>query len=106
MPTRVVFTGLDGSLLDRDRYALDTALPALEHMERAAVPWIPVTSKTFAEVQHYRQLLGNVHPFVVENGGAIFIPQATFRSPFQARCCATVTRWWSGARRTMTWWPG
>jgi mannosyl-3-phosphoglycerate phosphatase len=79
--TTVVFTDLDGSLLDRDTYAWDAASLALEHIRRNAVPWIVVTSKTRAEVQHYRKLLGNNHPFVVENGGAIFIPHGYFPFP-------------------------
>lgn len=76
--TTVVFTDLDGCLLDRDSYAWDAAIPALERIERNAVPWIPVTTKTRVEVQRYRQLLGHSHPFVVENGGAVVIPQGYF----------------------------
>jgi mannosyl-3-phosphoglycerate phosphatase len=76
--TTVVFTDLDGSLLDRDTYRWDATIPALEHVERRAVPLVLVTGKTRAEVQGWRQRLGNNHPFVVENGGAVFIPQGYF----------------------------
>lgn len=76
--TTVVFTDLDGSLLDRDTYRWDATIQALEHIERHAVPWVLVTGKTRAEVQGWRHRLNNNHPFVVENGGAVFIPQGYF----------------------------
>jgi mannosyl-3-phosphoglycerate phosphatase len=74
----VVFTDLDGSLLDRNSYSWDAAIPALERIAKRGTPWILVTSKTRAEVQRWRQLLGNNHPFVVENGGAVYVPREYF----------------------------
>ena len=74
----VVFTDLDGTLLDHDTYEWDAAEPALRLLRDRGVAWVLVTSKTRAEVEHWRRVLGNDHPFVVENGGAIFVPDAYF----------------------------
>ncbi len=74
----VIFTDLDGTLLDRDTYSWEAAKPALEHLKRRGIPWILVTSKTRAEVEGWRRVLGNQHPFIVENGGAAFVPPGYF----------------------------
>jgi mannosyl-3-phosphoglycerate phosphatase len=79
--TPIVFTDLDGSLLDRDTYSWEPARPALERLKRHRIPWILVTSKTRAEVELWRRLLGNTHPFVVENGGAAYVPGGYFPMP-------------------------
>ncbi len=76
--TRIVFTDLDGTLLDRATYSWEAVRPALACLRAHAVTWVMVTSKTRAEVEHWRRVLGNVHPFVVENGGAIFVPRRHF----------------------------
>ena len=74
----LVFTDLDGTLLDHHDYSFEAALPALARLDRLQVPVVPVTSKTRAEVASLRQALGNSHPFIVENGAAVFIPQGYF----------------------------
>jgi len=74
----VIFTDLDGTLLDRDSYSWKAAGPAIEILQRKGIPWILVTSKTRAEVEVWRQRLGNHHPFIVENGGAAFVPSGYF----------------------------
>jgi mannosyl-3-phosphoglycerate phosphatase len=76
----VIFTDLDGTLLDRDTYSWEPARPALDHLKRKGIPWIVVTSKTRTEVEFWRSQLGNEHPFVVENGGAAFVPFGYFPS--------------------------
>ncbi len=74
----VIFTDLDGTLLDRDTYSWEAARPALDRLRRRGVPWVLVTSKTRAEVEYWRRCLGNEHPFIVENGGAAFFPLGYF----------------------------
>jgi mannosyl-3-phosphoglycerate phosphatase family protein len=74
----VIFTDLDGTLLDRDSYAWDAALPAVRLLRDRGVAWVFVTSKTRAEVEYWRRVMANDHPFVVENGGAIFVPCGYF----------------------------
>ncbi|RLA48998.1 MAG: mannosyl-3-phosphoglycerate phosphatase [Gammaproteobacteria bacterium] len=74
----LVFTDLDGSLLDHHTYSYLGALPQLHLLEHLGIPVIPVTSKTRLEIEHLRAALGNSHPFVVENGAAVFIPVGYF----------------------------
>jgi mannosyl-3-phosphoglycerate phosphatase len=70
----VIFTDLDGTLLD-ETYSYRSALPALQLAKSRGVPVVLVTSKTLAEVEVLRQHLDNHHPFVIENGAAIFAPR-------------------------------
>ena len=79
---KVVFTDLDGTLLDHDTYSFDAARPALEALAEEGVPVVFVTSKTRAETEFWRVRTSNRHPFVVENGGAAVIPPASL--PFEA----------------------
>jgi len=74
----LVFSDLDGTLLDRDSYAWRGAAPALSELRRRRIPLIFCTSKTRAEVQHLRARLGNRDPYAVENGGLIVIPRRYF----------------------------
>jgi mannosyl-3-phosphoglycerate phosphatase len=74
----VVFTDLDGSLLDARTYSFEAARPTLERMAQAAIPVVFVTSKTRAETEFWRWQMQNIHPFIVENGGALFIPHGYF----------------------------
>jgi mannosyl-3-phosphoglycerate phosphatase len=80
---RVVFTDLDGTLLDHDTYSWDAARPALELLKKLAIPLVFVTSKTRAEVESWRRVMGNRHPFIVENGGGAFIPAGYFSHPIE-----------------------
>jgi mannosyl-3-phosphoglycerate phosphatase len=74
----VVFTDLDGTLLDHDTYSFAPARPALLELRRLQVPLVFCTSKTRAEVVPLRRRLRNAHPFIVENGGGIAIPRGYF----------------------------
>ena len=74
----LVFTDLDGSLLDHHSYRFDAAVPVLRRLEQAGIPVIAVTSKTRVEIESIRAELDNNHPFVVENGAAIYIPASYF----------------------------
>ncbi len=80
----LVITDLDGTLLDRSTYAYDDALPALELLRRRKIPVVFCTSKTCAETEMWREVLRNRDPFIVENGGAVFVPSGYF--PVPARC--------------------
>lgn len=80
----VIFTDLDGTLLDRETYSWAGAAPALDRLRRSGIPWVLVTSKTRAEVELWRKRLGNQHPFIVENGAAAFVPLGYFRDPISA----------------------
>lgn len=77
----VIFSDLDGTLLDPLRYSFDDALPALRLVAARGIPLVLCSSKTCAEILACRREMGNVHPFISENGGGIFIPQGYFPRP-------------------------
>ncbi len=70
----IVFTDLDGSLLDESDYSFDEARPALDLIRKQQVPLIFTTSKTRPEVEHLQAKIQIREPFIVENGAAIFFP--------------------------------
>jgi D-glycerate 3-kinase len=74
----LIFTDMDGSLLDHHNYHFDEAVPTLDTLKSRHIPVIPVTSKTQAEVELLRDSLQNSHPFIVENGAAVYIPTGYF----------------------------
>ena len=78
----IIFSDLDGTLLDKKDYSFEKAKPALKSIKEKKIPLIFCTSKTRSEVEYYRTLLGNSDPFVVENGEAIYIPKRYFAFPF------------------------
>jgi mannosyl-3-phosphoglycerate phosphatase len=80
----LVFTDLDGSLLDHDDYSFSAAEPALDLLRQRHIPLIPTTSKTLAEMQVLQVSLHNTHPFIIENGSAICIPRGYFAEPDDA----------------------
>ncbi len=78
MPPTIIFSDLDGTLLDSQTYSFDPARPALEAIASAGIPLVFCTSKTRTETEHWRSVLKNNHPFIVENGGAVFVPEGYF----------------------------
>ena len=70
----LVFTDLDGCLLDHHTYEWEPALPAITTLERLHATLIFTTSKTRAEVDYWQRLMGLHQPSIVENGGAVVIP--------------------------------
>jgi mannosyl-3-phosphoglycerate phosphatase len=74
----VVITDLDGTLLDHQTYSWEPAQPALDALARRDIPVVLCTSKPRAEVEPLRSALANRHPFIVENGGAAFLPRGYF----------------------------
>jgi mannosyl-3-phosphoglycerate phosphatase len=75
----IVFSDLDGTLLDHDTYEFTAALPALALIKSRNIPLVLCSSKTRTEMEGYRQRLALTAPFIVENGAAIFIPRGTLR---------------------------
>ncbi len=71
----LVFTDLDGSLLNHGDYSFEEARPALDRLRKAKIPLIFVTSKTRREVEPLQKEMGFREPFIVENGGGIFFPR-------------------------------
>ena len=77
-PRPIIYTDLDGTLLDRESYSFAAASDCLARLASLQVPVIPVTSKTFVEVSELREQLGSITPFIVENGAATYIPRGYF----------------------------
>ncbi len=74
----LVFTDLDGTLLDHHTYDYSPALPALAELQEKQIPLVFCSSKTAAEMIPFRMEIENKHPFIVENGGGIYIPKGYF----------------------------
>lgn len=84
MKKTIIFTDLDGTLLDYSTYSFEKALPALQLLQEKDIPLIICSSKTKKEIEYYRKKLDNHHPFVSENGGGIFIPKGYFEFAVQS----------------------
>ncbi|MBE0541395.1 MAG: HAD-IIB family hydrolase [Verrucomicrobia bacterium] len=77
----VVFTDLDGTLLDHHTYSFAEAQPGLELLRQHHIPLVFCSAKTRAEQMVYRNALQIRDPFIVENGGAVFVEQGYFKQP-------------------------
>ena len=73
-PHLIIFSDLDGTLLDHDDYRWQAASPALDRLKAAQIPLVLNSSKTMPEIRALREDLGNSDPFIVENGAAVVIP--------------------------------
>ena len=68
----IVFSDLDGTLLDHGNYSHAAAAPALARLRQLRVPLILASSKTAAEIAPLRKELGFDHcEAIVENGSGI-----------------------------------
>jgi mannosyl-3-phosphoglycerate phosphatase len=77
----IVFSDLDGTLLDHNTYGWQEAQPALNLCKKHHVPIVLVSSKTRAEMEFLRGKLSISAPFVSENGGGIFFQSDNFTQP-------------------------
>ena len=72
----VVFTDLDGTLLDHQTYSFHEAESALSLLRKRQVPLILASSKTAAEIRPLRKELGfETCEAIVENGAGILEPE-------------------------------
>ncbi len=70
----LIFTDLDGTLLDHHTYSFSAASEMLDYIKSHHIPLIIVTSKTRPEVEKLQKKLGICDPYIVENGAGIIIP--------------------------------
>lgn len=75
----VVFTDLDGTLLDHTTYSFAAARDALAALNQRHIPLILATSKTAAEIAPLQEALGMNHPAIVENGAGMIVPPGYFK---------------------------
>ena len=74
----IVFTDMDGTLLNHQDYDFSDALNTLSRLRERDIKVIPNTSKTFAEMQVLCDKIGLEQAFIIENGAAIYLPQHWF----------------------------
>lgn len=74
----IIFSDLDGTLMDHYTYESTEALPTIKRLNQANVPVVLTTSKTIDEVKVIQKELNINAPIIVENGAAIFIPKSVF----------------------------
>lgn len=72
--TFIVVTDLDGTLLDHHSYSWHAAHEAIALLKARNIPLVLCSSKTAAEIVPLWQALGITAPFIVENGGAVYLP--------------------------------
>lgn len=77
-PRLIIFTDLDGTLLDLESYSFQPALEALARVKETATPLLFCSSKTRVEQLYYQKEMSIRAPFIGENGSAIFIPEGYF----------------------------
>ncbi len=70
----LIFTDLDGTLLNYEDYSHESALPSLAKIRQAGIPLILTTSKTRSETEVLQKEIDIDDPFIVENGAAIYFP--------------------------------
>ena len=81
-PPTIVVTDLDGTLLDLHTRSWAPAEPALRELQERGVPVVLCSAKTRAEILPLREALGIEDPFIVENGGAVYVPKGYFPFAF------------------------
>jgi mannosyl-3-phosphoglycerate phosphatase len=77
-PRHLIFTALEGALVDPHTDSFAGAEEALSELERRKIAYVLLTSRTREEIEPIRRKLGHNHPFVTENGGGIFFPDGYF----------------------------
>lgn len=75
---RLLFTDLDGTLLDHYTYQPGPSLGAMRRLAQRGIQVIFCSSKTFAEQRHLQRLFGLHAPFIFENGSAVALPENFF----------------------------
>jgi len=77
----LVFSDLDGTLLNHQTYSFREARPALDLLAEKGIPLILASSKTAAEVAELHAEIGlGDTPAIIENGAGIYRPGAEVQS--------------------------
>lgn len=74
---KIIITDIDGTIVD-NTYSLKKIKPVVEKIKKDKTILCFCTSKSFFELEHFRKKLNNKHPFILENGSAIFLPKNYF----------------------------
>jgi mannosyl-3-phosphoglycerate phosphatase len=76
----VVFTDPDGTLLDHRAHPCIPVCEAFRALAEHHVPLVLCSSRTRAELEIIQQEFHFRHPFISENGGAVYVPRGYFAS--------------------------
>lgn len=82
MEQNIVFTDIDGTVIDYSTYSFEDALCSIDLIKKLQIPLIFCSSKTRAEIEELRKKMQIFYPFISENGGGLFIPKDCFKQPF------------------------
>jgi mannosyl-3-phosphoglycerate phosphatase len=77
-PRHLIFTALEGALIDSQTDSFAGAEEALYELGRRNIAYVLLTSRTREEIEPIRRKIEHAHPFVTENGGGIFFPDGYF----------------------------
>jgi mannosyl-3-phosphoglycerate phosphatase len=72
----LVFTDLDGSLMEHETYSIEPAREILQTLISREIPVVINSSKTAREIEAVQKLLGFTAAFVSENGAQLCLPKA------------------------------
>ncbi len=86
----VLFTDLDGTLLDFETYSFSDSQPHLQRLLAAGIPVIFCSSKTLAEQLSLMAAMEIHVPAIIENGGAIYLPDPGRPADPAAEDCGTL----------------
>ena len=67
----LIFTDLDGSILDRDTFKFDQIKQYMKKILNSGILIIPNSSKTESEIVEFNQELGENLAYISENGSVI-----------------------------------
>ena len=80
MTSGVVFSDIDGTLIDIFTGEFNTTIKFVNDLNRYEIPLVLCSSKTEAEQIELRNMARISDPFIVENGGAVIIPLGYFEN--------------------------
>jgi mannosyl-3-phosphoglycerate phosphatase family protein len=81
MNSLMLFTDLDGSLLNHFDYTFDAAIPLIRELQNDGIPVVPNTSKTANEIALICSEVGLSDGFICENGAAVYLPKTITSAP-------------------------
>jgi mannosyl-3-phosphoglycerate phosphatase len=77
-PRHVIFTTVEGALLDSGSRSWAPAADALAEISRRRTPLVLSSRGTRAELEPFRRKIEHSHPFITESGGGLFLPDGYF----------------------------
>lgn len=80
MPKVIIFSDLDGTLLDHENYSYAAATPALETLKALDIPLILASSKTAAEISALRTDMGFDSCYAIVENGCGILPPGNFET--------------------------